>query len=283
VGWYNAAHLPEKLSYGNGVVADPNYNARLQLESLAYTKGSRKTGKTGGMTTLMDLTYHYTAPNGGNNGQIQAITEIQGQLAATTSFTYDAWSRLKTAENPGGANPPFNLSWEYDRFGNRRKQSGNPGLSVELSFDERRNWVTAIAAVSTEHDGAGNLIKDDQQSYVYDAESRISEVKDPSGTNTLASYSYDGSGLRVKKEAGGQSTVYVFSSTKVIAEYVNGALSTEYVHSGSQLLATIEGGTIKYHHADHLSVRLSTDATANVIRRFGHYPFGETWYETGTR
>jgi RHS repeat-associated protein len=57
---------------------------------------------------------------------------------------------------------------------------------------------------------------------------------------------------------------------------------TLYVFAGSQLLATIEGGTIKYHHADHLSVRLSTDASGSVGRRFGHYPFGETWYEAGT-
>jgi RHS repeat-associated protein len=35
------------------------------------------------------------------------------------------------------------------------------------------------------------------------------------------------------------------------------------------------------HHADHLSVRISTDATGSANRRFGHYPFGETWYEAG--
>jgi hypothetical protein len=37
-----------------------------------------------------------------------------------------------------------------------------------------------------------------------------------------------------------------------------------------------------YHHPDHLSTRVSTDSTGTVARTFGHYPFGEVWYETGT-
>jgi hypothetical protein len=44
------------------------------------------------------------------------------------------------------------------------------------------------------------------------------------------SYSY-AAGLRVKKVAGGTTTRYIFSGTKVIAEYVNGALSKEYIYS----------------------------------------------------
>ncbi len=42
---------------------------------------------------------------------------------------------------------------------------------------------------------------------------------------------YYAAGLRVKKVAGGTTTRYIFSGTKVIAEYVNGALSKEYIYS----------------------------------------------------
>jgi RHS repeat-associated protein len=90
----------------------------------------------------------------------------------------------------------------------------------------------------------------------------------------------------VKKVAGGTTTVYLFSGAKVIAEYVNGAAPSsparEYIYTGAQLTATIEGATTKYHHADHLSVRLTTDTSGNVIAQQGHFPFGETWYsQTG--
>ncbi len=56
----------------------------------------------------------------------------------------------------------------------------------------------------------------------------------------------------------------------------------EYVYSGSGLLATIANNAVTYHHPDLLSNRLETDSTGNVVRTFGHLPFGEIWYETGT-
>jgi RHS repeat-associated protein len=111
----------------------------------------------------------------------------------------------------------------------------------------------------------------------YDAENRVK-----SANGGAATYQYDGNGVRVRKVAGGTTTVYIFSGTKVIAEYVNGGLSREYIYAGSQLIATEEGGTRKYHHADHLSVRVTTDTSGNIVNQRGHYPFGETWYESGT-
>jgi RHS repeat-associated protein len=53
-------------------------------------------------------------------------------------------------------------------------------------------------------------------------------------------------------------------------------------YSGSKLLATIAGAAVTYHHPDHLSNRVETDASATMTRTFGHLPFGEVWYETGT-
>src|SRR5207249_1754153 len=88
--------------------------------------------------------------------------------------------------------------------------------------------------------------------------------------------------LRVKKVSGSPTTVYVFSGTKVIAEYANGSLSKEYVYSGSQLLATIAGTTTTYHHPDHLSVRQNTNASGSGVGRQGHFPFGESWYSVNT-
>ncbi|MBI1738112.1 MAG: RHS repeat-associated core domain-containing protein [Acidobacteria bacterium] len=43
----------------------------------------------------------------------------------------------------------------------------------------------------------------------------------------------------------------------------------------------MEGSTTKYHHADHLSMRVTSDATGAAIAQSGHFPFGENWYETG--
>ncbi len=82
------------------------------------------------------------------------------------------------------------------------------------------------------------------------------------------------------------TTTYIYSGSKPIAEYVgasNPSLSKEYIYAGSRLLATVAGTTTTYHHPDHLSNRAETDKNGTRIRTFGHFPFGETWYEpTGT-
>jgi RHS repeat-associated protein len=118
--------------------------------------------------------------------------------------------------------------------------------------------------------------------YVYDAENRLVNY---ASANTT--YIYDGNGLRVKKclpncASPTTTTVYLFSGSKVIAEYVNGALpaspAREYIYSGGALLAKIESGATKYYHQDHLSNRLVTDSNANTAAQMGHFPFGESWY-----
>jgi RHS repeat-associated protein len=80
--------------------------------------------------------------------------------------------------------------------------------------------------------------------------------------------------------------VYIFSGTKVIAEYTPSAATTaptkEYIYSGAQLLATLDAShNPTYRQSDHLSARLLTDATGNVVGTQGHLPFGEGWYLTG--
>ena len=58
--------------------------------------------------------------------------------------------------------------------------------------------------------------------------------------------------------------------------------SREYIYSGGMRLATLTSTTTTYHHADHLSVRVNTDANGNKIGEQGHYPYGEAWYRANT-
>jgi len=98
-------------------------------------------------------------------------------------------------------------------------------------------------------------------------------------------YTYDANGLRLQKAVtGGTTTVYIFSGSKVIAEYDNGAAvgspSREYIYSGGALLAKIESGATVYYHQDGLSARIMTDSSGNKLTPGdqGHYPFGDFWY-----
>jgi RHS repeat-associated protein len=146
-----------------------------------------------------------------------------------------------------------------------------------LSISTATNRITSEGFT---YDASGNITNDGQYSYTYDAENRAV-------TGAAATYSYDGAGLRVKKVAGATTTRYIFSGTKVVAEYEGASPNPssptrEYIYSGSALLVTIEGETTTYHHQDHLSARVNTDASGAVVGEQGHYPFGEFWYSSST-
>lgn len=273
------AGLPTTVNYGNGVVATLGYNARLQLTTLDYAKGS---------TDLLNLTYAYNQTANSqsvNNGQIQGITDTRGD-AFSTNYSYDTLGRLAQAQTLSlTATNTWKLQWTYDRYGNRLTQNltgGTIGVTQpQLIIDPTTNRISTAGYL---YDAAGNLTNDSLHAYTFDAEKRMITV-DAGQTNNTA-YSYNGTGMRVKKvvTAGSSSTttIYIYSGSKVLAEYSGGTLTAEYVYAGNQLLVTIAGGAVKYRHSDHLSSRLETDANGVATRTFGQLPFGETWYETGT-
>jgi RHS repeat-associated protein len=153
-----------------------------------------------------------------------------------------------------------------------------PTSSVAVSTTTNRITTSGYG-----YDANGNMTNDGQNTLTYDAENHLLTSSGGLGSGT---YTYDGSGHRVKKVSGSTTTVYAFSGTKVIAEYVNGAAPTsptrEYIYSGGALLAKVESSATQYYHSDHLSTRLMTDSSGTKIGEQGHYPFGESWYASGT-
>jgi RHS repeat-associated protein len=200
-----------------------------------------------------------------------------------TKYTYDTLDRLTRAVTTGSSNyPSWGLSETYDRYSNRSLQAVYSGCTGGVACPT--NTVTPDAATNRLsgdcYDSTGNLMAEStppcpSPTYTYDAENRT--------VNYLtAAYAYDGNNLRVQKSSGSTSTVYIFSGSKVIAEYDNNAAvnspSREYIYSGSSLLAKADSTGVKYYHRDHLSNRLVTDSSGNIAAQLGHFPFGESWY-----
>jgi len=276
---YSPAQQLTGFNYGNGVTASLGYSTdgRLQLNSISY-------GKSG--TTLFGLTYAYgTAPN--NNGQITSITDSMDNGRSVT-YTYDGLARLSTAVTPGSANyAAWGLKQTYDRYGNRWSQTAISGCTGQtcpqpsVSFNAATNRINSTGYA---YDANGNMTNDGVNTLVYDAENRSTSA---SNGSSAGAYIYDGNGLRVEKcvpncTSPTTYTTYVFSGSKVVAEYDNGAApsapSREYVYGGSALLAKIDSSGTKYYHQDQLSNRLVTSSTGAVLAQMGHFPFGESWY-----
>jgi RHS repeat-associated protein len=278
---YNTAGMVTGFNYGNSVAASFGYTAdTLQLQSLSYAKSG---------ATLLALNYYYKldstdCPNAptGNDGQIQCIKDLTGTQEAgrSVTYTYDGLSRLATAVTAGSTSyPQWGLSWTYDRYGNRTAQNVTAGTGVpsnSVAIDAATNRLTGSPYA---YDANGNMTNDGANTLTYDAENQATMVAG-------ATYSYDGNGFRVKKLSGGTTTVYLFSRSKVIAEYVNGVAPTsptrEYIYSGGALLAKIEAGATNYYHPDQLSARVISDSSGTSVGQRGHYPYGENWFESGT-
>src|SRR5437762_1652558 len=109
----------------------PNYNANtLQLAQIRYDNPYAVSPNP---VHLFDISYSYSST--GNNGQILGVTDNL-TAANSTAYTYDAWSRLRTATAGGGAT--WSLSWDYDRFGNRLNQNGG-GFPTQTTVDPATN------------------------------------------------------------------------------------------------------------------------------------------------
>jgi hypothetical protein len=270
----------KNLVYGNGIKGAVTYNDHLQISTLRYFNPAAPAGTP----NVLNLSYDYTSTTQpSNNGQIQAVHNFtQPGVEDTTKselFTYDPWSRLSAAQTSrvDTTAGTWSLQWGYDRLGNRFQQTlvgGNVSI-VQPNFivDAGTNHITNSGYAD---DAVGNLTHDATAAYTYDGANRLISVNNGSA---VATYTYFGP-LRIKKVNGSTTTVYIYSGSKPIAEYVGGSVSKEYIYAGLTLLATLAGTGITYHHPDHLSNRAETDASGNPVRSFGHFPYGETWYET---
>jgi len=290
---YDASGNLLQFTYANGVVANFGYSAaRNQMTGLSYTKAA---------TTLFALNYGYgrgqancdTTTTVGNDSLIQCIQDTVDS-GRSAIYNYDSLSRLSAAVTAGSAGyAKWGLSWGYDRYSNRLNQTVTAGSAPSNALTFATTPVPPTnppgGAYTNRPDGysfdaSGNMLNDGANSLVYDAENCMTSA----GTTA---YTCDAGGTRVQKALSGSiNTDFIFSRGNDIAEYdfaSGGSPSVasptrEFIYLGGQLISTIQGSAIVYHHADHLSVRLTTDSTGTKIGEQGHYPYGEQWYAANT-
>ncbi|MGC1617888.1 MAG: RHS repeat-associated core domain-containing protein [Candidatus Acidiferrum sp.] len=286
---YNAAQQPTGFEYGNNLYASYGFSAaRLQLTCLDYSTTNRNGTCTNDSTTRFGLQYGYPA-SPSNNGQISGITDAVDNGRSAT-YTYDSLYRLTVAATTGSTNyPAWGLQWSYDKYGNRPSQSvysgcsGNSCPTSSVTISTSTNQITGSPYA---YDASGNMTNDGQNTLTYDGVNRTTLA---TNSSSGGGYVYDGKGLRVEKcvpncTSPTTTTVYIFSNQKVIAEYDNGAGPTspsrEYIYAGGKMISKITSTATTYYHQDHLSNRVVTDTNGNTLEQLGHYPFGESWYNS---
>jgi RHS repeat-associated protein len=266
---YRVDGLISSQKLGNETTEGFSYsNDRLQLTSQMVTKGGN---------TLLSLSYGYGSSAGqmgsgttpGNSGQLVSVNGTINGQGRNQEFTYDNVGRIVTATGWGAWARRFG----YDRHGNKTAvwDAVNGGSQLQNTVigqvaGIKTNRIASVNGIAFSYDASGNVTGDGARAYTYDAKNRIVSV---SGLSS-ESYSYDAGNRRVKKEAGGVVTHYIWEGGQVIAEYERGGGATP---------AT---GT-RYYHQDRLSTRIITDSAGGVVGTMDQLPFGEEVGGSGER
>jgi RHS repeat-associated protein len=265
---YTASGGISQMKLGNGKWETAKFNERLQVYELGLGGGPAD-------ASLWKVHYDYgelsqdgasvdAAKNTGNIAR--QILTVPG-TSFTQTYRYDSLYRLTEAKEPSGTSTPnWIQNWNYDRYGNRNSFTQNiAGNSNVLNptIDPNTNRFTSTDFV---YDKNGNVTSDKDpvanltRTFVFNGDNKQTAVKDSNGNN-VGQYFYDGEGKRVKKVTNTETTIFVYSSGKLVAEY------------STQLAAN---PSINYTTTDHLgSPRIITNELGQVKSRRDFMPFGE--------
>lgn len=205
------------LTFGNGLVMSRTFD-------LDYRLATQVAG------SVQDFTLAYDAANN--------ITAITNGLdpARSQSFVYDTLDRLAQADGVYGTK-----DYTYDGIGNRTTFSDAAGLDTYY-YGATSHHLEAIAgpgATTFTYDAAGNTVAKGALTFAYDDTNRMNEAL-VSGV-VVGEYVYNGKGERVKKTAGGTTTVFTYDAQgQLIAESdTDGTVKKEYLYLAGQPIAVL--------------------------------------------
>jgi RHS repeat-associated protein len=306
---YNPQALPATLTGATSYVTDASYDALgrvdllqlgttptvMQIDDVYYPWSERngqgrlkqiRTGTTGAPTDTQDLQYGYD-PAG------NVVTIVDGKVsggAQTQSFGYDPLDRLVSASAAGGdaGQGQYDESYTYNEIGNLTSKGGVT-YTYPAAGSARPHAVTGASnGGSFSYDYNGNMTSRRLQTggptytQTWDCDNRLVTVTVTiSGSEqTTTTFTYDGNGALVKKESGGETTVYVGSYYE---KNVTTGQVTRYYFFNGQRIAMRQGDVLYYIAGDHLgTTSVVLDASGNKVAESRHYPYGVERWSSGT-
>jgi len=262
---YDASGNPQKIVYGNGVMATFDYEY-----GSGRLKESRITNRDG--TTISDRQYRYD--QGGN------VLKIEDDGKELESFQYDALERLTAASGPYGS-----LEWVYDGM-DRITRTSRDG---DIIYDAAKPYeIGSVGGRSVRYDSSGRLTKGPlakdghQVSLRYDSEGHASSMKRGSH------------GVKIRRDADGdvvgkshQRFWLDRTTEREVGEMMDclGKTCSFYIFAGGRLLGSLIARTSPhahvnvseryFYHSDSIgSIRNVTNHIGQVVVSREFDPFG---------
>lgn len=265
---YTARRELARIEYPNGLVTTQAFDARGRISNIETRNGG----------TLLQ-SFGYAVDPLGNR---LSIIEESGR---TSTYRYDALSRLLREDVSDPANGNSFEAFTYDNTGNRLTRSDSSG-TINYSYDDNDRMLTAGASSFT-YDNNGNTLTETTggatKRYTWDFEDRL--VGFSQGPST-SSYGYDVDGIRVGSTVNGQSTRFLIDPKMPFQQVLEerdgtGAVQAKYLY-GERLVSQQVGAATSYFHADALgSTRAFSGATPALSDRLAYKAFGELAQRSG--
>lgn len=197
------------------------------------------------------------------------LTKVQ-EGGVEVAYGYDALYRLTSESRTGGAANTF----KYDPAGNIIEKNGTAFAGYDAG-----NKISGST-----HDGNGNILSSallGTDALTWDARNKLRSIGTTSGTTA---YKYDGSGHRVTRTEGGQTTFYIFSGDTLIGEIANNTPSAAYTWGADGLVSQRLISTNQsrfYHFGPQAETRQLTDGGGAVIATYTYDAYGQELQSTG--
>ena len=134
------------------------------------------------------------------------------------------------------------------------------------------------------YDANGNLTSNGTNTFIYDVENHLIQVKKSDGTS-IATFTYDQDGKRTSMTTSTGTTNFHYNGDKVIYETdSNNNIVADYTwdDQGNPVTMTKGGTTYYYHVNGHGDVTSLTDSSGNIVAQYQYDAWGNIISSTGT-
>jgi RHS repeat-associated protein len=213
-----------------------------------------------------------------SKGNITKIDSLKG----TIRYEYDGLNQLSKEILTDGTI----IEYTHDAVGNRltRTISKNGDTTTTNYTYDGADQLTEVNGTKYSYDENGNLIFDDQRTYVYDTENRLVEVRE--GNNTLASFTYRSDGMRKTKTTSDGTVTFHYNEYNQVSyetDQNNKILAIYTYGSKNELISMTRGDQTYYYQTNYRGdVVALTDSEGTVVATYDYDSFGNLLSETGS-
>ena len=198
-------------------------------------------------------------------------------------YGYDQASRLTSINYSLGGTPLGNLTYEYDKAGNRTKVGGSwartalPAAVTAGTYDAA-NRTSSFGGQAITYDNNGNITSFGADMYSWNARNQLSTI---SG-GASATFVYDGLGRRMQKTIGAAPTEFLYDGVNPVQEKDGGTVLANILTGlgvDEYFTRSIPSTPTETRHllADALGSTVAlTNDTGAAQTQYTYEPFGKT-------